>query len=298
MQAKPRLLIELECFVNEELTCLDAQDDDSFSQTRLQVFRECFKMFADKFKTYKPLITRIINEYENAVTYYSGQANELGYLRSKLSTLEQEYIHVKEEMKAKWKLDTDKLKKEIAELQELNKQHCQVQARMKAEIKVLKESVSELTENLEERDRRNKILLNSINSLESANGSGDSHLDLMKKLEEEQKKVKKVSMELQSALEDLTKWKQKCAELQDNPADPEMIKNFEKAQTELKKRNQLFYGLKTKQAILVCGTPSFFFSCCFRIWLTIFFSNSFSSYSLTYSDRSVQCREGKIRQAC
>ena len=148
-------------------------------------------MFADKFKTYKPLITKIINEYENAVNYYSGQVNELGFLKSKLSTLEQEYFHVKEEMKAKWKLDTDKLKKEISELQELNTQHRQVQARMKAEIKVLKETVAELTENLEERDRRNKILLNSLNSLESANGAGDSHLDLMKKLEEEQKKVKK-----------------------------------------------------------------------------------------------------------
>ena len=63
--AKPRFLKEIESFIESELTLLGLQKDDGeASAARLQVFREAFQYVIDDFKTYRPILSAIKNEYD------------------------------------------------------------------------------------------------------------------------------------------------------------------------------------------------------------------------------------------
>ena len=47
----------------------------------VKVFREVFSTIIDDFKTYKPLLSAIKNEYEIMLTYFQEKVNELEPLR-------------------------------------------------------------------------------------------------------------------------------------------------------------------------------------------------------------------------
>uniref|UniRef100_A0A8B9STD7 Translin-associated factor X-interacting protein 1 N-terminal domain-containing protein n=1 Tax=Anas platyrhynchos TaxID=8839 RepID=A0A8B9STD7_ANAPL len=65
---KPRYLEQLESYLRKELQYLDLTQRNS-QELRLQPYREIFEFFIDDFKTYKPLLSAIKNEYEATLAH-------------------------------------------------------------------------------------------------------------------------------------------------------------------------------------------------------------------------------------
>ena len=83
--AKPRFLKELESFVESELALLGLQKDDGeASAARLQVFREAFQYVIDDFKTYKPILSAIKNEYDMLLDKYAKRLHYIPPLKARL----------------------------------------------------------------------------------------------------------------------------------------------------------------------------------------------------------------------
>ena len=63
---KPKFLENLEKFLERELKALRCETASSAapSESRLQAHREVFEYLIEEFKTYKPLLSAIKNEYE------------------------------------------------------------------------------------------------------------------------------------------------------------------------------------------------------------------------------------------
>ena len=62
--AKPKLLLELESYVGQQLFLLEEKDEGTFDPERFQVYRNVFQFFIDKLHTYRPLLAVIKMEYE------------------------------------------------------------------------------------------------------------------------------------------------------------------------------------------------------------------------------------------
>eukprot|EP00753_Platysulcus_tardus_P003422 PLAT12454.13.p1 GENE.PLAT12454.13~~PLAT12454.13.p1 ORF type:complete len:1222 (-),score=621.41 PLAT12454.13:105-3770(-) len=84
--AKPRFLLDLEEYVVEELALLGVEKSAPCA-ARLQVFREVFQAFMEEFRTYKPLLSQIKNEYEQLVEKYSLRLQAIPPLKSRLNTV-------------------------------------------------------------------------------------------------------------------------------------------------------------------------------------------------------------------
>jgi len=55
------------------------------SETRLQAFREAFEYLLEEFKTYKPLLSSIKNEYEMMLAAQNQKIRELEPLKVKIN---------------------------------------------------------------------------------------------------------------------------------------------------------------------------------------------------------------------
>ena len=87
--AKPRFLKEIESFIESELTLLGLQKDDGeASAARLQVFREAFQYVIDDFKTYRPILSAIKNEYDMLLDKYAKRLHYIQPLKARLSTIQ------------------------------------------------------------------------------------------------------------------------------------------------------------------------------------------------------------------
>ncbi|GAB0195741.1 translin-associated factor X-interacting protein 1 [Grus japonensis] len=69
---KPRYLERLESYLRKELQSLDLTKKNS-QELKLQPYREIFEFFIDNFKTYKPLLSAIKNEYEVTLVIKTSQ---------------------------------------------------------------------------------------------------------------------------------------------------------------------------------------------------------------------------------
>lgn len=94
---KPRFLANIEKYLYDELKTLGVEESTA-NESRLQVetflsffilsiliflkvFREVFSTIIDDFKTYKPLLSAIKNEYEIMLIYLHDKVKELEPLR-------------------------------------------------------------------------------------------------------------------------------------------------------------------------------------------------------------------------
>ena len=93
---KPRFLAIIEDYLYNELKTLGVEEsiaDEArlqvssflhcsiFLRVFVKVFREVFSTIVDDFKTYKPLLSAIKNEYEIMLTYLNDKVKELEPLR-------------------------------------------------------------------------------------------------------------------------------------------------------------------------------------------------------------------------
>jgi hypothetical protein len=75
----------LEKFLQRELKALGCSDQNiASSETRLQAFREAFEYLLEEFKTYKPLLSSIKNEYEMMLAAQNQKIRELEPLKVKI----------------------------------------------------------------------------------------------------------------------------------------------------------------------------------------------------------------------
>ena len=79
------------------------KDDGEASAARLQVFREAFQYVIDDFKTYKPILSAIKNEYDMLLDKYAKHLHYIPPLKARLSTIQadadQQIKYLKESMK-------------------------------------------------------------------------------------------------------------------------------------------------------------------------------------------------------
>ena len=82
----PRLLQELEMFREQELFKLmklnpEQCSDDTPSEARVEIDRQCFDAFNRNFKTYEPLLSKIKRDYDQLLDHYARGAREADTLR-------------------------------------------------------------------------------------------------------------------------------------------------------------------------------------------------------------------------
>ena len=77
---KPKFLEQLESYLNKELRLLGCPSYGPH-ELRLQAHREVFEYLIEDFKTYKPLLSAIKNEYELYLGYQEELIKELEPMR-------------------------------------------------------------------------------------------------------------------------------------------------------------------------------------------------------------------------
>jgi hypothetical protein len=86
---KPRFLDQLESFLKKELRSLGVTEVGP-SELRLQAHREVFEYLIEDFKTYKPLLSSIKNEYEMMLAYQREIIRQMDPLRQMLVTVSEQ----------------------------------------------------------------------------------------------------------------------------------------------------------------------------------------------------------------
>ncbi|GFN79179.1 translin-associated factor x-interacting protein 1 [Plakobranchus ocellatus] len=164
MVPRPRFLEQLEGFLKKELRALGVVDVQP-SELRLQAHREVFEYLIEDFKTYKPLLSAIKNEYEMMLAHQRQQIRHLEPLKQMLVTVseqcEQKIMSLREEERG-----------EMTDLKKLNKDlHAKI-SDLVNEQQDLKEQVARLQTKLEEEYHKyrdecdaRKLLVADINDL-------------------------------------------------------------------------------------------------------------------------------------
>lgn len=87
--SKPKLLLELESFVDNQLFLIQDQEPTSgFSLEQFQVWRNVFEFFIDRLHTYRPLLSSIREEYELCLEDYITRLNGVTNMQAELDLLE------------------------------------------------------------------------------------------------------------------------------------------------------------------------------------------------------------------
>ncbi|KAK7114786.1 translin-associated factor X-interacting protein 1-like [Littorina saxatilis] len=164
MIPKPRFLEQLENFLKKELRALGVTEVTP-SDLRLQAHREVFEYLIEDFKTYKPLLSAIKNEYEMMLAFQRQQIRQLEPLKQMLVT-------VSEQCDQKVMALRDEERQEIAALKTENRSLYIRISTMVNEQKDLEEQVSRLQETLREEHQKyrdecdaRKLLIADINDL-------------------------------------------------------------------------------------------------------------------------------------
>nr|XP_002739306.1 PREDICTED: translin-associated factor X-interacting protein 1-like [Saccoglossus kowalevskii] len=164
MIPKPQFLQQLDAFLKKELRALESSEVGP-SEMRLQAYREVFEYLIEDFKTYKPLLSAIKNEYEMMLSYQREQIRELEPLRSMLVT-------VSEQCDQKIMDLRNQEKEEMADLKKENRRLIEKIDTMKEEQMSLTEQIQQLQDEVateyhkyrDECDAR-KLLVADINDL-------------------------------------------------------------------------------------------------------------------------------------
>lgn len=162
---KPKFLDNLEKFLHRELKALGCSNNSGSNETRLQAYREAFEYLLEEFKTYKPILSIIKNEYEMMLAYQRERIRELEPLKQMLVTLadqcDYKLMQYREEEKNEIKQLKEEKKLQMEYILELKNEkqalHVQVE-------KLQKEMSVEHEKFRNEQDKR-KLLILDLNDL-------------------------------------------------------------------------------------------------------------------------------------
>jgi len=160
--AKPKLLLELESYFDQQLFLLHQDDDDKFDSQRFQVYRNVFQFFIDRLHTYRPLLAAIKMEYELLLEDYLRRMQSIEPLRLELETLEKSLeeeigllISEHTERIEKLQKQTEAKDKDISRLKE-------EEGAMLIEIKSVEVSIQAIEERRQQVHQSNIALVGSL----------------------------------------------------------------------------------------------------------------------------------------
>ncbi|XP_064611191.1 translin-associated factor X-interacting protein 1-like isoform X2 [Liolophura sinensis] len=201
MVPKPRFLEQLETFLKKELRALGVTNVEA-NELRLQAHREAFEYLIEDFKTYKPLLAAIKNEYEMML------ASQRQHIRE-LEPLKQMLVTVSEQCDQKIMALHEEEKQEVKDLRAENKSLYRKIEEMRNQQKDLEEQVSKLHNELaaeyqryrDECDAR-KLLVADINDLRYQQEDYQMSKKNLQQLEEEHEDPLTLKIALRKARED------------------------------------------------------------------------------------------------
>lgn len=161
---KPRFLSGLEAYAKRELYLLGCEDETP-NELRLQAFREVFEYLIDDFKTYKPLLSQIKNEYERNLGHLRQKVRELEPLKSMLVTVSEKCENKIQAIREAEQLEIKKLVREKMELLDLLEEKRESEINMSAQITRLQEELGDQYRKYRNEHEMRKMLLSDINEL-------------------------------------------------------------------------------------------------------------------------------------
>uniref|UniRef100_A0A673J915 Translin-associated factor X interacting protein 1 n=1 Tax=Sinocyclocheilus rhinocerous TaxID=307959 RepID=A0A673J915_9TELE len=198
--SKPHFLEQLESHLKRELEALDTHGL-KVQELRLQVFQEVFGYLIEEFKTYKPILSAIKNEYDVTLVHLREQIRDLLPLRGKLVLVSEQCEKKILDQRVQERNEIRALKQECQRLQRVIESMRGQQTALQIQVDHLKEDLAtqyQLYRN--ERDAR-KLLITRISTMQSTQDT--EHDDNNEEDESEDPVV--VKMALQVCREDLTK---------------------------------------------------------------------------------------------
>lgn len=164
MIPKPRFLEQLESYLKKELRALGVTDVNA-NELRLQAHREVFEYLIEDFKTYKPLLSGIKNEYEMMLAYQRQVIRELEPLKQMLVTVseqcDQKIMSIREEEKQEIKDLKAENKRLLEKIQSMQNERLD----LVAEVKKLEDDLAETYKNYRDELDSKKLLLQEMNDM-------------------------------------------------------------------------------------------------------------------------------------
>ncbi|NWU97682.1 TXIP1 protein, partial [Upupa epops] len=160
---KPQYLEQLESYLKKELQTLDLTKTSS-QELKLQPYREIFEFFINDFKTYKPLLSAIKNEYEATLAH---QKKMIHALKTMAMTVSEESTQQVVALQEKERDEINVLKQEKQHLLKCIDNIKEEKASLQTQVEHLQASVAkEYTRYLNESEAR-KLLLAKLNAMYS-----------------------------------------------------------------------------------------------------------------------------------
>ena len=113
--SKPKFLQDLEQYIAAELRLLHVNDLSQPSATRLAVYREAFARFSSDFHTYKPLLSRILFEYDTYLSSLESQIRSIPEYKRKVDMWTGEKKREIEEVEQRWRDRIEQVEREKEE---------------------------------------------------------------------------------------------------------------------------------------------------------------------------------------
>ncbi|XP_040427277.1 translin-associated factor X-interacting protein 1 isoform X3 [Cygnus olor] len=196
---KPRYLEQLESYLRKELQYLDLTKRNS-QELRLQPYREIFEFFIDNFKTYKPLLSAIKNEYEATLAHQKETIHALEPLKAMVATVSEECSQQILALQEKEKVEINMLKQEKQHLLKFIDNMKEEKSSLQTQVEHLQTSVAEeYARYLNEYGAR-KLLLAKLNDMHNEQLNMKQHQVQDVKGED----VVKLTLALKIARQDLT----------------------------------------------------------------------------------------------
>ena len=264
--AKPRFLKQIEHFIESELMAIGATSEGGEpSAARLQVFREAFQYVIDDFKTYKPLLAAIKNEYDMLLDKYARSLHYIPPLKARLSTAKADTQQRLEHQQGQHEKEMKRLN-DMVELLEKNN------AEMKALNKTLTQDNLKITQGLDE--QRAKYLdmkTANLSLIESVKSKDAIIVDEKMKVSQQTDRSKYLAMQLeQSELKydtskaEVKKLRAKLEEVVASAKEPEITpaqmlavqKELKKSRDDLDKASKEFKKIQAKHAKLASAAEN------------------------------------------
>jgi len=245
-QVKPNLLQKLEGYLLRELRILGSSNSSDASEKRLQAFREVFDYFIDDFRTYKPLLSSIKQEYENMLELQKDTIRNLEPLKAMLVNVndqcEQKVLNLKQDDKK----DLALAKKRNADLDDVILTLKEEIISLKQQVKKCQDEVEDVYKKYRDESDSKKLLIQSLNDLkyqqeDSKRESGGENGDV----EGNEEDSVFLRIALKKAREDLDKKSIKLSEVLADYGDVVPRRDFEKMEVQFENMKEEFESLKT-----------------------------------------------------
>jgi len=131
----------------------------------LKAYREVFEYLLEEFRTYKPLLASIKNEYEMMLAAQREKIRELEPLKQMLVTLADECDHKLMQYREEDKVEIKELKEEKRKLLEMIAQLKNEKHSLKIQVDKLQNELAEEHEKLRNEQDKRKLLIMDLNDL-------------------------------------------------------------------------------------------------------------------------------------